>query len=701
MLRRLVGGGPDSAARECRLPRVILSDRTIREEIAAGGIVIEPLDEADIQPSSVDVHVDRYFRVFRNDTTPYIDPKQPQEDLTELVEVEDGGAFILHPGEFVLGSTLERVELGSDLVGRLEGKSSLGRLGLLIHSSLPASERVMVEIEGRLEPRSISEIVESRLEASVVAFDPETFDVAYHPITGWYEGPPDRIYEVRLASGRKLRVTAGHNLFTLDGDGNVAKTRTLALGKGSLVAIPRSIPDCWDAAETIEVLELAPDEARGGMTCSGPTVAAAFERDPGGIKALLKARSIKHFGYWRGRSRLPIPVAAEIEGLLEGLTPLDRVAVRGARHGLPPWLELDADLAWLVGMYVAEGYRRPKQVVISNTDQAILDRVERILEGLGISTYRSEGHSVTACSALLSLLMDWLGTGGRAHSKRIPPAVFGWPRERIEDFLEGMVDGDGSRDETRVSVWTCSDGLAADVLLLAERLGYRAGSTLRKRPDGGQLWQVYFPRNEHKLLTAVPVPDRLLVEMRERAGLTQTAASRLAGYRNRSDLGNIENASRRDAVRLATLRKVRTAYARRPECSEQVRRLDRLIAGGLLWDRVVDVRDTGSVEAIYDLEVKPDGRRIENFLAGEGGVFASNTAGFVDAGWEGHLTLELSNVANLPIAIYPGMKIGQLSFVRMTSEAEHPYGGKATDSKYKGQTGPTASRYYLNFRDDD
>jgi dCTP deaminase len=114
---------------------MILSDRSIREELEGGGIVIEPLGENAIQPSSVDLHVDRLFRVFRNDTTPFIDPKQPQEDLTELVEVDADGAFILHPGEFVLGSTLERVALGPDLVARLEGKSSLGRLGLLIHST--------------------------------------------------------------------------------------------------------------------------------------------------------------------------------------------------------------------------------------------------------------------------------------------------------------------------------------------------------------------------------------------------------------------------------------------------------------------------------------------------------------------------------------------------------------------------------------
>ena len=114
---------------------MILSDRTIREELEAGRIVIEPLGEACIQPSSVDLHVDRLFRVFRNHTMGHIDVKQDLEDLTELVEIGEDDRFMLHPGEFVLGATAEEVGLPNDLVGRLEGKSSLARLGLLIHST--------------------------------------------------------------------------------------------------------------------------------------------------------------------------------------------------------------------------------------------------------------------------------------------------------------------------------------------------------------------------------------------------------------------------------------------------------------------------------------------------------------------------------------------------------------------------------------
>ena len=114
---------------------MVLSDRTIRRLLAEGRIGIDPYDEALLQPSSVDVRVDRFFRVFHNARYPFIDVKQPQEELTELVEIDGDRPFILHPGEFVLGSTLERVTLPDDLVARLEGKCSLGRLGLLIHST--------------------------------------------------------------------------------------------------------------------------------------------------------------------------------------------------------------------------------------------------------------------------------------------------------------------------------------------------------------------------------------------------------------------------------------------------------------------------------------------------------------------------------------------------------------------------------------
>lgn len=123
------------------MPNVILSDRSIREQLDTGRIVIDPLDDTLIQPSSIDVRISHLFRVFRNHSRGVIDVKADTRDLTELVEMpigDDGVGdepFMLHPGEFVLGSTYERIGVPDDLVGRVEGKSSLGRLGLLIHST--------------------------------------------------------------------------------------------------------------------------------------------------------------------------------------------------------------------------------------------------------------------------------------------------------------------------------------------------------------------------------------------------------------------------------------------------------------------------------------------------------------------------------------------------------------------------------------
>ncbi|WP_216378699.1 dCTP deaminase [Arcanobacterium phocae] len=114
---------------------MLLSDRDIAQFVSAGHIELDPWDPAMIQPSSVDVHLDRMFRLFANHKYDVIDPAKEQPELTRLVEVEPDGAFVLHPGEFVLGATYEYVSLGDNVAARLEGKSSLGRLGLLTHST--------------------------------------------------------------------------------------------------------------------------------------------------------------------------------------------------------------------------------------------------------------------------------------------------------------------------------------------------------------------------------------------------------------------------------------------------------------------------------------------------------------------------------------------------------------------------------------
>lgn len=114
---------------------MLLSDRDIKKELEQGRIRLDPLDYAAIQPASVDVRIDRFFRLFDNHKYSVIDPSEEQPGLTRLIEVDADEPFVLHPGEFVLGSTFEQVSLPADIAARLEGKSSLGRLGLLTHST--------------------------------------------------------------------------------------------------------------------------------------------------------------------------------------------------------------------------------------------------------------------------------------------------------------------------------------------------------------------------------------------------------------------------------------------------------------------------------------------------------------------------------------------------------------------------------------
>ncbi|HVP04161.1 MAG TPA: dCTP deaminase [Dehalococcoidia bacterium] len=113
----------------------VLSDHTIREALKSGRIGIEPLDEGAIQPASVDVRLDSTFRIFRVTSRPYVDVQQPMDDLTELVEIAPEEPFVIQPGSFCLGSTVETITLPDDIVARVDGKSSLGRLGLLVHAT--------------------------------------------------------------------------------------------------------------------------------------------------------------------------------------------------------------------------------------------------------------------------------------------------------------------------------------------------------------------------------------------------------------------------------------------------------------------------------------------------------------------------------------------------------------------------------------
>jgi dCTP deaminase len=203
----------------------------------------------------------------------------------------------------------------------------------------------------------------------------------------------------------------------------------------------------------------------------------------------------------------------------------------------------------------------------------------------------------------------------------------------------------------------------------------------------GEMWSVDVSDERYKRGQHVPVPSALLRDMRERADMRMQDAASAMGYASKSSVSNVEN-EEYETIKRETLRRFSETYA---EAGVDTTRLDQILDGDVRFERVRSVEETDRVEPTYDLEVQPNGRTIENFLGGRGGVFLSNTAGLCDPGYEGQITLELSNLGTAPVALTPGMRISQLTFTELKTPADRPYGAER-GSKYQGQSGPQASK---------
>lgn len=527
---------------------MILSDRSIRDEIAAGRIVIQPFDQTSIQPSSVDLHVDRFFRVFRNHTMPHIDVKADQEELTELVEIASEDVFILHPGEFVLGSTLERVALPSDLVARLEGKA----LGL--DTPVPAGHGW------------------STMERILVGdwvFDERGFITPVVAATPVITGRPCR--EVAFSDGTVVVADAAHQWVT-------STKYQRRYGK-------RATHRTTD--EIMSTLTIGKDFNHHVRLCDpidGPD--RRLPIDPYVLGAWLGD----------GTSTAAHLTCAEPQILNE---------IRAAGYEVHHYKEL---------LYKIGG--------AGHTRDQLTGR------------YSRNG----SLSSQLRNLGLW-------HDKHIPLSYLFASVAQRQALLEGIMDTDGYIDvQGRCELSTIKEDLALGYAELIASLGHRP-----------------FLRKDRAVLRGVDCGPRYRIAFTPHAPvfrldrkLARQKTERLHG-RTRS---------------------------------------------------IVAVREIPSVPVRCIQVGAPSGQFLitkafiptHNSSLGRLGLLIHSTAGFVDAGWDGHLTLELSNVATLPITLYPGMKIGQISFLRMTTEAEHPYGSKEAGSKYQGQRGPTPSRYFENFR---
>jgi deoxycytidine triphosphate deaminase len=529
---------------------VVLSDRTIRRLIDQGRIEIDPYDESLLQPSSVDVRVDRYFRVFHNARYPYIDVKEPQEDLTELVQVDGERPFILHPGEFVLASSLERIRLPDDLVARLEGKA------LALNTEVPTSQGW----------KTIAD-----LQPGDLVFDQDGFPTVVLATTPPMDGRPCR--EVVFSDGAAVVSDVDHLWRTVS-----KNDRKHGFRDGRVVTT-------GSVAETIR--------ASGEMNHHIPLAGAV----------------------WYPERELPIDPYVLGAWLGDGTTTKAEITCA------------DAEILEAVA---ASGY-----AVACQRTRPLVHRIGGVGHTRSPSTGRYERNE-----SLSSKLRD-LGLLGR---KRIPDEYLLASIKQRQALLEGLMDTDGYVDQSgRCDLTTVREPLAEQYSELVASLGFRP-KLARKRAvlngvDVGPKYEIQF------------TPDRPVFRLPRKLARQKTSGQ---------------------------FHKFRA---------------------------ITDVRETSSVP-VRCIEVSsPDGLFLitrsfiptHNSSLGRLGLLIHSTAGFIDPGWDGHVTLELSNVANLPITIYYGMKIGQLSFVQLSEPAETPYGAGELGSKYQGQEGPTPSRYWQNF----
>jgi dCTP deaminase len=664
---------------------MILSDADILRRLEKGDLVVEPLDDVDlqVQPASVDLRLGREFLEFQRTNIPCIHPNSESEvdDYVSETVVDPDGEFILHPGDFVLGTTKERVEIPADLIAHVEGRSSLGRLAVVVHASLPYDEEVFLWTpEDGFGFYEIGDVVENERSARAVAFDPETLSVSTHRVTDYIENPTQRIYRVTLDSGREVLVTRDHNLFTLDEHGGVTRIPSED-AEGTAVMVPGELPSSPSERDTLDLLDHVDEEETTVYASDG--LGAVDE-------AAIPRGSRRHYD---DADSAPLDAVSR-RRLPESVD----VAFKQSSSHLPRRIPLTEEFGWVLGFYIAEGFARRKQIQIANTEREYLDRVAEFFESVDVGLHWDERERITkltVCSALWSRVFRSLAGAGK--EKTIPEAAFEWPREVGAALLEGLLDGDGCRREHRDTLYTANPELANRTMYLATRLG-KLGSTYSRERENhipmsdvdweGEMWSVDVSESDrHRRGQYVPVPAELLRELREEAGMRMVDAADAMGYASKSSISNVEN-EEYGTVKRETLRRFGDAYA---DAGADTTRLDQILDGGVRFETVVDVTETDRVEPTYDLEVQPRGKTIENFVGGRGGVFLSNTAGLCDPGYRGQITLELSNLGSAPVALTPGMRISQLTFTELKTPAERPYGSER-GSKYQDQSGPQASK---------
>lgn len=535
--------------------------------------------------------------------------------------------------------------------GGLDGKV----LFIDTEQSLPFGEKILIEGENGTERVQIGQLVEEALQygyekigetlstslnpkaIKAMAFDPEDFKVKSFLITGFMKHRPQDVFLVKLKSGRKVRVTQHHNFFALK-NGLLEPVKTIALEKDRKIAVCGNIP----ANHTVEELDLS-DILRGErLWVRGDSLRPYLVR----LKSELKAVAENKYGgrgrahNWIRRSCLPLDVFDKFKNHFEDILPQLVIGGWSRIGSIPLIIKVDRQFLNFLGLYVAEGSCICKKysidsysnrVIITSISGDVERSVKKFGKHLGIEFRRSK-HDIYASSKAFALLIKKLQLGEDAREKRPPEFILRVGKKGIKSFLDGYIEGDGSIDMITgtINCDTTSQELADSLLYMTSCLSVPARNTtiLRYANSGKRKplksFNVHWPVSiKDTKLEQFPNErgevGNIIRRAREKQKMSHSELAKLSGI-NSSVIHHIES-SHIQEVRKRTLKRVlENLKAGEP----QLESLRRLVEGDIWFDSVESIEKAG-FEAVYDIEVMPEGKEIQNFIGGYGGIILHNT----------------------------------------------------------------------------
>ncbi len=621
-------------------------------EGTAEKIIVAARDKLDIGYKTADVVLERRKEINRLTTG--------SKNLDALVGGGIETQYITEAfGAFASGKT----QLGFQLAVNVQLPKEKGGLNgrcLFIdtENSLPYDERILIKSENGIELIEIGKLVEEQIkedrgndkitvygntistssnkrDLKAVSFDPEDYKIKTFPITGFIKHGPKKIYRVKLASGRSVRVTEYHNFFSLNKHGDLEPVATKSLGVGDKICVAGNLP-VENYIEGIDLSEILSEKdlfVRGDDEFGEKLIEIK-----GDLKTIAKNRNKNaDSAYnWIKRKEVPLDVFTKIK------TKIDKDVIRDLKIGgwsrknnISLVVKVDKDILWLLGLYVAEGscvrkdYGRYyiNRVIISNTKNNIERKVKTIGGKIGLRFSRNKGD-LKVESRAFALLIKKLNMGNYAKEKKIPEFILKLDKEKINAFLQGYIEGDGSIDTITgtTNCETVSPYLAEGLLYstLSLEIPSRNSTVTREYNNKpSKTFNVHWQTDPSRSSRLEELPNSnleiggLLKSVRKKLGLSQNALAKTCGL-NTSIIHQIESGAAKN-VRRSTLKKIIQNLR-----DNEIKKLKKLVESEIWFDAVAEIEECGIGE-VYDIEVMPDGNEVQNFIGGYGGIILHNT----------------------------------------------------------------------------